>query len=66
MDEMGHRPERAEQADSQQTVRNIQEIFIEKVWSLCHRSNLGGHRGLEGTSFSKDSFCYQQDRTYVS
>ena len=19
------------------------------VWSLCHQSNLGGHRGLEGT-----------------
>ena len=20
-----------------------------EVWSLCHQSNLGGHRGLEGT-----------------
>ena len=23
--------------------------MIKEVWSLCHQSNLGGHRGLEGT-----------------
>ena len=24
------------------------ESMVMKVWSLCHQSNLGGHRGLEG------------------
>ena len=23
--------------------------MVKEVWSLCHQSNLGGHRGLEGT-----------------
>ena len=23
--------------------------MVTEVWSLCHQSNLGGHRGLEGT-----------------
>ena len=27
----------------------IQDSMIKEVWSLCHQSNLGGHRGLEGT-----------------
>ena len=25
------------------------ESMVTEVWSLCHQSNLGGHRGLEGT-----------------
>ena len=25
------------------------ESMVTKVWSLCHQSDLGGHRGLEGT-----------------
>ena len=25
------------------------EFMVKEVWSLCHQSNLGGHRGLEGT-----------------
>ena len=25
------------------------ELMVNEVWSLCHQSNLGGHRGLEGT-----------------
>ena len=24
------------------------ESLVMEVWSLCHQSNLGGHRGLEG------------------
>ena len=26
----------------------LPESMIMEVWSLCHQSNLGGHRGLEG------------------
>ena len=25
------------------------ESMVNKVWSLCNQSDLGGHRGLEGT-----------------
>ena len=25
------------------------ESMVMEVWSYCHRSNLGGHRSLEGT-----------------
>ena len=25
------------------------ESMVKEVWSLCHQSDLGGHRGLEGT-----------------
>ena len=27
----------------------ILESMFKKVWSLCHQSDSGGHRGLEGT-----------------
>ena len=27
----------------------IPNSMIREVWSLCHQSDLGGHRGLEGT-----------------
>ena len=27
----------------------LPESMVKEVWSLCHQSNLGGHRGLEGT-----------------
>ena len=27
----------------------LPESMVTKVWSLCHQSHLGGHRGLEGT-----------------
>ena len=27
----------------------LPKFMVTKVWSLCHQSNLGGHRGLEGT-----------------
>ena len=26
----------------------IPASMVMEVWSLCHQSNLGGHRGLEG------------------
>ena len=44
------------------------ESMVKDIWSLCHQSDLGRHRGLEGmlNKFIKDSFCYQQDRSYVS
>ena len=28
---------------------NGPESTVTAVWSLCHQSDLGGHRGLEGT-----------------
>ena len=27
----------------------LQTSIVKEVWSLCHQSDLGGHRGLEGT-----------------
>ena len=27
----------------------LQESIVTEVWSLCYQSDLGGHRGLEGT-----------------
>ena len=27
----------------------LPESIVTKVWSLCHQTDLGGHRGLEGT-----------------
>ena len=27
----------------------LPESMVKEVWSLCHQSDLGGHRGLEGT-----------------
>ena len=27
----------------------LPESMVKELWSLCHQSNLGGHRGLEGT-----------------
>ena len=27
----------------------LPESMVKKVWNLCHQSDLGGHRGLEGT-----------------
>ena len=27
----------------------LPESMVKDVWSLCHQSDLGGHRGLEGT-----------------
>ena len=27
----------------------IPASMVREVWSLCHQSDLGGHRGLEGT-----------------
>ena len=27
----------------------LPESKVKEVWSLCHQSDLGGHRGLEGT-----------------
>ena len=27
----------------------ILESMVSQVWSLCHQSDVGGHRGLEGT-----------------
>ena len=46
----------------------LPESTGKEVWSLCHQSNLGGHRGLEGTlnKILKVFFCYQLDRRYVS
>ena len=46
------------------------ESMVPKVWSLCHQSDAGGHRGLEGTlnkflDFFYFMLCYR-DRKYVS
>ena len=27
----------------------LPESMVTEAWSLCHRSDLGGHKGLEGT-----------------
>ena len=27
----------------------LPESMVKEVWILCHQSDLGGHRGLEGT-----------------
>ena len=26
----------------------LPESMVQEIWSLCHQSDLGGHRGLEG------------------
>ena len=26
----------------------LQESMVKELWSVCHQSDLGGHRGLEG------------------
>ena len=38
----------------------IPNSMIREVWSLCHQSDLGGHRGLEGTlnKFLKRFFTF--------
>ena len=38
----------------------IPNSMIREVWSLCHQSDLGGHRGLEGTlnKFLKGFFMF--------
>ena len=41
------------------------ESMVKEVWSLCYQSNLGGHRGLEGTlnKFLKGFFMFSRDRS---
>ena len=37
----------------------IPESMVKEVWSLCHQSDSGGHRGIEErqTNLTKDSTC---------
>ena len=43
----------------------LPESMVTEIWSLCHQSNLGGHRGLEGTlkTFLKGFFLLSSRQT---
>ena len=42
----------------------IPETMVKEVWSLCHQSDSGGYRGIDGTlhSLREDSSCCHQGR----
>ena len=46
----------------------LPKSIVSKVWNLCHQSDAGGHRGLEGTlsKFLKGFFIYLPIRGSVS
>ena len=42
----------------------LSESMEKEVWNLCHQSNIGLEEMLN--KFLKDSYSYQQDRSYIS
>ena len=37
----------------------LPESMVKEIWSLCHQSDLGGHRGLEGTLYKYPKGFFQ-------